>query len=282
MYKIAEAKLYNNMLNRNNLKPYMRDLIETEFWLALQSDIIKILHKDSAFAVIPDEFKEEAIKDICQDSLMAIWCNIDGFLSNESSIHGGARANYLKTTVHYKACDFLNNNKDMFGCDIPDDLATKSYTDISISEIQQFAKFYHLFTNVNYRYTAKITYFYKMIYTYNNKKGKNGGLSGKHNVLPTINGKSYYELGIDIIDTLHMFASECIPNKYLYDVAHSIGLTNIQERDSMKQSIFHTIYSTAEGECSRVKKILNNDSDIIDDLALQIYYDIEDKIELMS
>ena len=266
MFNIADNNLFDTMCALNVTNEHKRELIETKFFLGLYKDIPIIVYRLNDFNDIPLEFRDAAIEDIVQNTQISIYKNLDKFLNDPKSRYPGARVNYLKRIVYCRTRDWINKHHDeMFGMAVDktdkelqyelNEFNAKEYIDVA----HRLAKYLILFDNIDNKLLAKICFLYKDIEMKVNKSGKNGGLSGKNNVLERLNGRMVDDIRDEIPSEIIKVCPVDMPKEY-EDL-----LKTCLWKDKAKSPVFSMTYNYAVSACSRLKNELDfYEDDIID------------------
>ena len=296
MYYIADNNSFRKMILLNKVSDSKNSYIANRFWLSIKSDAISMIRRDENFIRIPTGMVNDAIDEVSQEAILAVYKGKDSFINNPDSKCSASRINWLKSICHNKLCDYLNHNQQIFNStlsieqdtireipltDVIEDTNTPIITEY---DIYFFTRFYVFFTDFNYRIKSKIMFFYKEIIMERDKRGKNGGISGKHNCLTEISGKTLFELGNKAIENLKNFVAFDIPENYLTDIIVSItmDLSEIKKGRYIGDEIFDMKYSHAASENSRIKKEFSVCDDKIKVLANKFYDEFEKTESLMS
>ena len=239
MFNIADNNLFDTMCALNVTNEHKRELIETKFFLGLYKDIPIIVYR---------------------------YKNLDKFLNDPKSRYPGARVNYLKRIVYCRTRDWINKHHDeMFGMAVDktdkelqyelNEFNAKEYIDVA----HRLAKYLILFDNIDNKLLAKICFLYKDIEMKVNKSGKNGGLSGKNNVLERLNGRMVDDIRDEIPSEIIKVCPVDMPKEY-EDL-----LKTCLWKDKAKSPVFSMTYNYAVSACSRLKNELDfYEDDIID------------------
>ena len=296
MFYIADNNSFNTLKLLCNEKALKNSSTEEKFWLSIKADTIKMIKRDKNFDKIPYHLRDDAIKEISQDVLYAVCKEIYSFINNPSSQNsGGARTNWLKAIVHNKLCDYLDHNQQIF---IPTlSVEQDTYREIPLTEVIEdsgppiistsdvyfFTKFYVFFTNFNFRIKSKIMFFNKELMIKRDKLGKNGGLSGKHNCLTELNGKTLFELGNKVVEDLIDFVAFDIPEKYIIEITKAINydLSEIKKGRYVGDEVFDMKYSHAAPESSRINNSFSIYENEIKVLCNEFYEEFETTETLM-
>lgn len=265
MFNIADTDLFEMMCNLNTSNGLKKEMIETRFFLGLYKDIPVMVYRLDDFKNIPLGFRNAAMEDIVQNTQLSIYKNLDKFLSDPKSKLAGARVNYLKRIVYCRTRDWINSHYDeMNGASMEDidkephhgleEFDADDYIDIAY----RLAKYLILFEKIDNKLLAKICFFYKDIEMKVNKSGKNGGLSGKNNVLDRLNGKMVDDIREGMFSEIIKVCPVDIPDEYV-DM-----LTACVWKDKVKSPVFCMTYNYAVSACSRLKNELDfYENDII-------------------
>ena len=297
MFYIADNNSFMKMVHLSKVKGAKKTLIENKFWLSIKADTIKMIKRDKNFDKIPYRLRDDAIDEISQDVLYVVCKEKDSFIHNPYSQNsGGARTNWLKAIVHNKVCDYLDHNQQIF---IPTlSVEQDTYREIPLTEVIEdsdkpiistsdvyfFTKFYFFFTNFDFRIKSKIMFFNKELMIEKEKAGKNGGISGKHNCLTELKGKTLFELGDKVVEELDDFVEFDIPEKYIIEIMESINydLSEIKKGRYVGDEVFDMKYSHAASESSRINGEFAIYDDEIKNLANKFYDEFEMTETLMN
>lgn len=296
MYYIADNNSFMKMVHLSKVKGSKKELIENKFWLSILADTKKMIRLDKNFDRIPYCLRNEAIEEISQEVLYAVCKEKDSFIRNLNSQNsGGARANWLKAIVHNKLCDYLNHNQQIFFTTLS--VEQDTYREIPLTEVIEdsntpiisesdvyfFARFYVFFTDFNFRIKSKLMYFNKELMIERDKLGKNGGISGKHNCLTELNGKTLFELGNKVVEDLIDFVAFDIPEKYIIEITKAINydLSEIKKGRYVGDEVFDMKYSHAAPESSRINNSFSIYENEIKVLCNEFYEEFETTETLM-
>ena len=264
MYSIADNNMFEMMGKLSVTNEYKRELVETRFFLGLYKDIPIIVHRLSDFNEIPLKYRESAMEDIVQSTQISVYSNLDKFLKDPKSNNPGARVNYLKRIVYCRTRDWINRHYDeMYGQSMDDtehevhqsmdEYDAHNYIDVS----HRLAKYLILFEKIDKKLLPKICFIYKDIEMKVNKSGKNGGLSGKNNVLERLNGRSIDDIRGEIPSEIMKVCPFELPENYMELLKNSL------RKDLTKKPVFNMTYNYAVSACSRLKDELDSYEDDI-------------------
>lgn len=262
MFYISEDNMFEMMSNVNN--EYKRELVETRFFLGLYKDIPIIVHRLSDFNDIPLKYREVAMEDIVQSTQISIYKDLDKFLKNPKSKHAGARVNYLKRIVYCRTRDWINSHYDeMYGQSL-DDTDREVHQEMDGYDVHNYidvanrlANYIILFEKIDNKLLPKICFLYKDIEMKVNKSGKNGGLSGKNNVLERLNGRLIDDIRGEIPSEIMKVCPFEIPEDYMGLLRDCLW------KDRAKKPVFNMTYNYAVSACSRLKDELDSYEDDI-------------------
>ena len=296
MYFISDDNSFKKMCLLNNVRDSKKSFIENRFWLSIKADVVTMIRQDKNYYLIPQGLQNDAIDDISQDVLFAVYKRMESFINNVNSSQAGSRTNWLKRIVHRKICNYLNHNQQIFNPTLSVEQDTFSEhplvevientidSSVSNDDIKFFAKYYVFFTSFEFRIKSKIMYFYKDIEITRYKRGKNGGASGKHNCLENLNGKSLFELRNKAIGDLQEYVGFAIPLKYINDIKDSITfeLMRTRKRECIGKTIFNMTSSYAKEESSRINDEFSVYEDDIELLSNELIEEVVNIESLMS
>jgi len=296
MFYIADNNSFNTLKLLCNEKALKNSSTEENFWLSLKADVMKMIKRDINFDKIPYHYRYEAIEEISQDVILDVLKKINSFIINPSSWLPGSRTNWLKVIVHNKLCDYLKHNQQFFNSTLS--IEQDTYREVPLEEVIEdtnkpkitkddvyfFTRFYVFFTDYKFRIKSKIMYFNKQLMIEVEKRGKNGGISGKHNCLTELYGKSLFELGDKVVEYLDSFVKFDIPEKYIMEIDESINLDLYELKNGryVGDEVFDMKYSHAASESSRINGEFKIYDDKIKILANKFYDEFETIETLMS
>ena len=270
MYYIADNELFEMMKHLENYSENIRALTETKFYLGLYKDISIIVRGEVEFNIIPEEYRETALEDIIQDTQISVYRKQYEFLNNPKSRYAGARVNYLKKIAHRRFIDWLDEHDDEIKSFSMEEKEAKYETVSDTFDARDYAfpayrlaKYYVLFNKITKRTFPKICFLYKDIEMIVGKNNKNGGISGKHNVLERLNGRPVNDIRKEIFTEIEKICPIDIPQWYINDLKRLVWMDKCD-------STFWMSYSYASSACSRIKDILEESEEEIFGMAREI------------